>query len=150
MRVHNEKDGAVPDGFETCPTPEAAVDRLEALHGAAVAALRAALDRVLAGGAPPSVTERARFRYPLLRVTHAALGAAPPRIRRAWAKFQSPGTYATTVTQPGAFRPYLLEKLRPLMSEPCAPLARRPSGCARLRPNPSESRCCCVVRARPA
>ena len=88
----------MPDGFETCPTPDAAVNRLEAQHGAAVAALRAALDRVLAGGAPPDAAERARFRYPLLRVTHAPTGAAPPRIRRAWAKFQAPGTYATTVT----------------------------------------------------
>jgi AMP nucleosidase len=115
--MRNETDSAAPDGFETCASPEAAVDRLEALHGAAVAALRAALDRVLAGGAPPRATERARFRYPLLRVTHAASGAAPPRIRRAWAKFQSPGIYATTITQPAAFRPYLLEQLRPLMGE---------------------------------
>jgi AMP nucleosidase len=117
MPMRNENDSAAPDGFETCVSPEAAVDRLEALHGAAVATLRTALDRVLAGGAPPSATERARFRYPLLRVTHAASGAAPPRIRRAWAKFQSPGIYATTITQPSAFRPYLLEQLRPLMAE---------------------------------
>jgi len=37
--------------------------------------------------------------------------------RRAWAKFQSPGVYATTVTQPGAFRRYLLDQLRPLIAE---------------------------------
>ena len=36
-----------------------------------------------------------------------------PITRRAWAKFQAPGVYATTVTQPGFFRPYLLEQLRP-------------------------------------
>ena len=112
----------MPDGFETCPTPEAAVDRLEALHGAATGALRAALERVLRGGAPPGAEERARFRYPLLRVTHAPADGTPadgtpPRTRRAWAKFQAPGTYATTITQPAAFRPYLLEQLHPLMTE---------------------------------
>jgi len=43
--------------------------------------------------------------------------AAPPVLRRAWAKFQAPGLYATTVTQPGFFRPYLLEQLRPLVED---------------------------------
>lgn len=114
------------DAFETCATPDAAVDRLEALHGAAIRALRTALDRVLAGGAPPDAAERARFRYPELRVTYAPADGAPPRIRRAWAKFQAPGTYATTVTQPGAFRPYLLEQLRPLVAEFGATLAVGP------------------------
>lgn len=98
-------------------TAEQAVDRLEALHGTATDALRTALARLLAGGAPPTPTERAAFRYPLLRVTYAPGSANPPAMRRAWAKFQAPGTYATTVTQPGFFRPYLLEQLRPLAGE---------------------------------
>jgi AMP nucleosidase len=100
-----------------CPTPEAAVDALAALHGAASAALRAALERVLAGGAPPTPEERAAFRYPALRLTWAPGPGGRPTTRRAWAKFQAPGVYATTVTQPGFFRPYLLEQLRPLMGE---------------------------------
>jgi len=99
------------------PTPEAAVDRLESLHTEAVVALRAALDRVLAGGVPPDAAERALFHYPELRLHYAPAEAGPPRTRRAWAKFQTAGTYATTVTQPGAFRTYLLEQLRPLMGE---------------------------------
>ena len=37
--------------------------------------------------------------------------------RRAWAKFQAPGRYSTTVTQPAFFRQYLLEQLRPLAEE---------------------------------
>src|SRR5258706_16056201 len=37
--------------------------------------------------------------------------------RRAWAKFQAPGLYSTTVTQPAFFRRYLLEQLRPLSEE---------------------------------
>lgn len=98
-------------------TPEQAVDRLEALHAAAVAALRASLDRFIAGGPPPDAEERSRFRYPELRVTYDPTGPDPPATRRAWAKFQAPGPYATTVTQPGFFRPYLLEQLRPLAED---------------------------------
>ena len=36
---------------------------------------------------------------------------------RAYAKVQVPGTYSVTVTQPAAFRRYLLDQLRPLMSD---------------------------------
>jgi AMP nucleosidase len=93
------------------------VDRLEELHGAAAAALRAALERVLAGGPPPDAKERSLFRYPELRLTYSPCGEGPPTTRRAWAKFQAPGTYATTVTQPGFFRRYLLEQLRPLADD---------------------------------
>ncbi len=103
--------------YEICASPEEAVDRLEALHGSASAALRTAIERTLRGGAPPDAGERTTFRYPALRLTYAPTGGGPPATRRAWAKFQSPGTYATTVTQPGFFRPYLLEQLRPLVSE---------------------------------
>jgi AMP nucleosidase len=98
-------------------TPEAALDRLEALHGAAAAALRAAVERMLAGGEPPGDAERAAFRYPELRVTYTPGATAPPRTRRAWAKFQAAGTFATTVTQPGFFRPYLREQLTALAED---------------------------------
>src|SRR3712207_8977813 len=37
--------------------------------------------------------------------------------RSAYAKFEEPGTYATTVTQPSFFRDYLLEQLRPLVQD---------------------------------
>jgi AMP nucleosidase len=37
--------------------------------------------------------------------------------RRAWGRFEAPGVYATTITQPGFFRPYLLDQLRPLATE---------------------------------
>jgi AMP nucleosidase len=98
-------------------TPDEAVDRLETMHGAATAALRAALERCLAGGAPPDGVERARFRYPALRVTYAPRSAERRVTRRAWAKFQAPGVYQTTVTQPDFFRPYLLQQLEPLARE---------------------------------
>ena len=98
-------------------TPEQAVDRLEELHTAAVVALRAALERFLASGAPPDGEERLRFRYPELRLTYDPSGRPTANSRRAWAKFQSPGTYAVTVTQPGHFRAYLLEQLRHLAAD---------------------------------
>ena len=117
-------------------TPEQAVDRLEELHTAAVVALRAALERFLASGAPPDGKERLQFRYPELRLTYDPSGRPPASSRRAWAKFQSPGTYATTVTQPGHFRAYLLEQLRPLVGR----LRRRHRGgprASRKSPTPT-------------
>jgi AMP nucleosidase len=98
-------------------TPEQAVDRLEELHTAAVTAQRAALERFLAGGPSPDSGGRQQFRYPELLLTYDPFGRAPPSSRRAWAKFQAPGTYAVTVTQPGHFRPYLLEQLRHLAAD---------------------------------
>ncbi len=95
---------------------EEAVARLETLHDAAVAALRAALARFVRDGVPPDSSERAQFHYPELRVAWQPCGPVP-FTRRAWAKFQAPGVYSTTVTQPEAFRRYLLEQLEPLIDE---------------------------------
>ena len=67
-------------------------------------------------GTPPDASERLQFRYPELRVTYTPHGPMP-RLKRATAKFQSGGTYATTVTQPEHFRGYLLDQLRPLMRD---------------------------------
>lgn len=97
-------------------TPQAAVDRLEAIYAASCAALMQALDRYLATRVPPTAAERAAFRYPLLRVRYTDTGLSP-RTRRAYAKFQRPGVYATTVTHPRHFRTYLLEQLAPLVTE---------------------------------
>jgi AMP nucleosidase len=97
-------------------TPEQAVDRLEELHTLACEALRAALARFTATGEPPAPEDRASFRYPELRVDWQPAGEVP-FTWRSWAKFQSPGRYCTTVTQPAFFRRYLLEQLRPLVEE---------------------------------
>ena len=97
-------------------TPDQAVDRLEALHATATGALRRALERFVTRRVPPSPAARRKFRYPELRLIWSPQGPMP-FTRRAWAKFQSAGTYATTVTQPGFFRHYLLEQLRPLVAE---------------------------------
>ena len=101
---------------ERMDSPEAAVDRLIALHATAIEALRGALDRFIAGGAPPTREERAAFRYPVLRVVYRSDGP-PPVVKRAFAKFQSPGVYETSITHPEHFRRYLLEQLRPLVAD---------------------------------
>jgi AMP nucleosidase len=97
-------------------SPEQALNRLEALHAAATYAVRHALDRFVRTGVPPTPEERACFRYPELRLFWDPRGPVP-FTRRAWAKFQVPGAYMTTVTQPAFFRRYLLEQLQPLVEE---------------------------------
>ncbi len=101
---------------ETMDSPEAAVDRLRDLHAGATEALRRALGRFIDDGTPPDMGARMQFRYPELRVTYAPDGPVP-RIKRATAKLQGPGTYTTTITQPDYFRPYLLDQLRPLVRD---------------------------------
>jgi len=107
---------AASDHFVTMAGPEAAVDALVERHEAATGALRAALDRFLAERVPPTAIERLAFRYPALRVRYAPEGV-PPVSRRAYAKFQQAGLYQTSITQPRAYRAYLLEQLGPLVRE---------------------------------
>ena len=102
--------------MESVGDAETAVDRLAALYAGAIQSLQTALTRYLDGGAAPDHAERLQFRYPELRITYHPSGPIP-RFSRATAKFQSPGTYATTVTQPAHFRPYLLEQLTPLVRD---------------------------------
>lgn len=86
------------------------VDALAELHDEAVAALRAALKRVMDGGPAPDAQERRRFVYPELRLVWAGDDAAP-RQGRAFARLNAPGTYAVTITQPRLFRRYLEEQI---------------------------------------
>jgi AMP nucleosidase len=106
----------MPDGHHTALSPDQAVEQLEALHADSVQAQRDALARFAADGTPPLPEERRRFRYPELFVTWEPNGPIPVN-RRAWGRFEAAGVYATTVTQPGFFRPYLLDQLRPLATE---------------------------------
>src|SRR5574340_1312011 len=97
-------------------TPEEAVTELERLYSAAAGLLRAALKDFRDHRIVPSEQIRQRFRYPELRVAYFPSGDRPSN-RRAFAKFAAPGVYVTTVSQPSAFRNYLLEQLRPLTAE---------------------------------
>ncbi|MBS7697898.1 MULTISPECIES: AMP nucleosidase [unclassified Chelatococcus] len=104
------------NGFVAVKTPEEAVDRLTELHAGAANGLRRALEAYLENQTIPTATERASYRYPEIRVTYEPPGLMPVT-PRAYAKFQAPGVYATTVTQPRHFRAYLIEQLRHLMGE---------------------------------
>jgi AMP nucleosidase len=96
--------------FATVATPQDAVQRLIELHEAAIAAQRAALEQYFSAGIAPTPAQRGLFRYPELRVTYRA-SAPQPITQRAFGKFQGPGVYNTTITQPAAFKAYLLEQL---------------------------------------
>ncbi len=112
--------------FNAVSTPEEAIAALAVRYDAAADRLREAITRFVAGGPPPSREERARFVYPELRAIYEQDGL-PPKTQRAFAKFQEPGIYATTVTHPATFKAYLLEQLRPLVSEYGARLEVGPS-----------------------
>ncbi|CAH1657633.1 AMP nucleosidase [Hyphomicrobiales bacterium] len=104
------------NGFVAVKTPEEAVDRLTELHAGSANGLRRALEAYLDNQTIPTAAERASYRYPEIRVTYEPPGLMPVT-PRAYAKFQAPGVYATTITQPRHFRGYLVEQLRHLMGE---------------------------------
>ena len=98
-------------------TPEAAVDRLEALYDDATSMLAESLDGYLATRRIPSAEQRAIACYPLLRVVYREERRPPDAYKRAYAKLQRPGIYETTITHPGPFRSYLIEQLTPLIAD---------------------------------
>ncbi|NAT50565.1 AMP nucleosidase, partial [Pseudomonas syringae pv. actinidiae] len=102
--------------FVVVDTAEQAVERLAELHERATSALSQALKRYLKDRVEPTAEERAQFSYPQLRLVYKCHGEVP-LTTRAYAKVQLPGTYSVTVTQPKAFKKYLLEQLVPLMSD---------------------------------
>ena len=103
-------------GYQQVTTAEQAVEVLAALYGQASSALAQALTAYLQNRRRPDAAQLKAFCYPALRLTYECPGDVPTSVR-AYAKVQLPGTYGITVTHPGAFRNYLLEQLRPLMSE---------------------------------
>ena len=104
-----------PD-FIVAASAEEAVDRLTELHRQATTALNQALKRYLKERVQPGPAERELFRYPELRLTYHCHGEMPSSVR-AYARVQVPGVYRASVTQPQAFRGYLLDQLRPLMAD---------------------------------
>ena len=97
-------------------SPEAAVEQLIALHAKATKALKSALDAYFENRTAPTTAQRADFCYPELRVTYIVHGLQPS-IARAYAKFQGPGTYVTTITQPAHFKRYLVSQLYHLVTD---------------------------------
>jgi AMP nucleosidase len=102
--------------FAMASSAEDAVDRLQQTYEASISAIRRALDAYLDGRTAPTPEQRARFRYPELRVSYEP-EKLQPSSRRGYAKFASPGVYATTVTHPAEFRDYLIGQLTPLMRD---------------------------------
>jgi AMP nucleosidase len=102
-------------------TPTQAVDALVRLHDQATGSLRQALDAYARNRKTPTAKQRAGFCYPELRATYHFDGEPHPS-PRAFAKFQTSGTFTTTITQPGAFRAYLEEQLTLLVDDYAAVL----------------------------
>ena len=99
-------------------TPQAALDRLETLYSQSVSNLRDAVRAFVDTGARPDPTARADglFAYPKLRIRW--YGDRPQDLEpRAYARLSKQGTYATTITRPDLFRPYLIEQLTLLADE---------------------------------
>ncbi len=97
-------------------TPKAAVDQLIILHNTATRALRDCLEAYFKHKTVPTPEQKRQFCYPELRVTYKSAGLQPS-IARAYAKFQGPGTYVTTVTQPAHFQRYLTDQLSYLVRD---------------------------------
>ncbi len=106
--------------------PETAVEQLITLHQAASAALREALESYFTKRLAPTPAQKAQFCYPELRVTYTSSGLQPS-IMRAYAKFQGPGVYATTITQPAHFKRYLVTQLTHLVNDYGATIEVGPS-----------------------
>ena len=89
-----------------------ALGLLEKRYATAVATLRQALVRFVDDGTLPDPQARARgaFAYPEIRVCWQG-GPASNVKPRSYGRFSQPGTYATTITRPDLFRPYLAEQL---------------------------------------
>lgn len=99
-------------------TPQAVIDRLDALYNQSVANLRQAVKAFLETGERADAETRAHglFSYPKLTISW--FGDKPQNLEtRAFARLSRPGVYSTTVTRPDLFRNYLLEQLTLLSNE---------------------------------
>lgn len=100
------------DMTQDAMSASAALDRLETLYENAVRDLRDSVRTFIETGERPDPGARAEglFAYPELRVRWH--GERPLNLEpRAYGRLSRPGEYATTVTRPTLFRPYLLEQL---------------------------------------
>ncbi|MBR9833701.1 MAG: AMP nucleosidase [Alphaproteobacteria bacterium] len=98
--------------------PKEIIDALQDLYEEAATALSSALQDYLHNGKTPSAQARADglFCYPELVIRYNPDGPPPP-ISRAFGKMSEAGTYASTITQPEFFRRYLMEQLKPLLTD---------------------------------
>lgn len=94
------------------------VARLEAEYSRSVEALRRDLRAYCDRGEGPDPEQRRNlaYAYPELIIRHGG-GGAPSSPTRAFARFNQPGTYASTITRPDLFRDYLTEQLGLLLKD---------------------------------
>jgi AMP nucleosidase len=104
-----------------------AVATLTTLYESATKAVRSGLARYIETRQPPSPAERQAYCYPQLNVDYTPQGHAADA-DRLFVKFPAPGSYATTVTQPEAFAPYLTEQLTSLSRDYGATISVAHSG----------------------
>ncbi|RZV52790.1 MAG: AMP nucleosidase [Sphingomonadaceae bacterium] len=94
------------------------LDELEALYDKSVENLRTALASFAEDGTRPApkAEREGAFAYPELRIHYnPEMPALTPA--RAFARLNSPGTYATSVSRPKLFRGYFKDQLTPLVSD---------------------------------
>ncbi|MBN2691634.1 MAG: AMP nucleosidase, partial [Burkholderiaceae bacterium] len=90
---------AIPSAVFT--DPQAALEQVQALYGAAIAHLRDKLGAFIAGTLPPG---RVRACYPVVRVRIDSV--ARPDSRLAYGFVAAPGLYETTLTRPDLYADY--------------------------------------------
>ena len=97
--------------------PQAALERVQAIHDASVGHLRQHLRHFVAGQDPGGLV-RACYPFVRLRVGTAARGDS----RLAYGAVAGPGTHETTLTRPALYAPYLREQFALLLRHHDAPL----------------------------
>ncbi len=91
-------------------TPEAALSHVAEIYAESIAALRAALERYLAGD---TLEAHVRACYPYARVRTDTVARADSRL--SYGFVDGPGVFETTLTRPDLFRDYYLEQFRLLL-----------------------------------
>jgi AMP nucleosidase len=90
--------------------PAAAAAQVQAIYDGAIAHLRNALQRFIAGA---DLGHRVRACYPFVRVRTETVARADSRL--SYGFVSGPGTYETTLTRPDLFDAYYLEQFRLLL-----------------------------------
>jgi AMP nucleosidase len=90
--------------------PAAALAQVRTVYESAIAHLRTAIQRFIAG---EDLTQRVRAYYPYVRVRSDTVARADSRL--SYGFVAGPGVYETTLTRPDLFGSYFLEQFRLLM-----------------------------------
>ena len=111
-----------PTPPQTFTEPDAAVDRLVALHEEATVFLCRRFEDLLAGRAEP---QRLRAFYPQVSITTTTFAHIDSRL--SFGHVPTPGHYAATITRPDLFRDYLTQQIGLLLKNHDVPLVVGPS-----------------------